>query len=142
MKRETTTYKGFSIYPEMHYLKNLLPADKLVFATLYNLTSKGKNTLKSGLHIKIFVSILNQHSMAFGIEKRLTKKDLGIALYNLTRSGHVRRLDDVQSISTYGGKQKNTSRPNFAIDTEGHKAVKEAKLLMEEALAKKGMQPF
>lgn len=142
MKRETQVYKGFNIYPEMHYLTKLTQVDKLVFSALYNLTSKGIKPLQSGLHIKVFISILNQHKEGFELTNKINKKDVGTSLFNLTRLGYIRRIEDYTSIQTYGSSQKNVSRPNFVIDTEGHKAIKQAKQLLEETLNSKTLPLF
>ena len=80
MKRTKNEYNTFQIYEEALQLNFLSPLEKLTFASIYNLLSKGRGHLDKGLMPNSFNQVINQHREVFGIDKQIKKAEWQKAL--------------------------------------------------------------
>jgi len=127
MKRNNQDYQKFSIYEEVFHIKFLSPLEKLTFATMYNLLSKGKGHLERGLMPNSFNTVINQHRGVFGIEEKIKKSEWQKAIDSLVSLDMLRSTGDYTERTEKFGRLITTTRKNYVLGNNGELQVKRAK---------------
>ena len=131
MKRTKETYQSFEIYEEMNYIDFLTPLQKLVFASLYNLVSKGKGKLQMGLMVNSFSKILEQHYIQFGLNKKPTRKEWQLAIEELIKFDMINQVAPFKTQIEKMGRMIPVERPNYHISEFGRASIARAKDILK-----------
>ena len=123
MKRPTEQYLAFHIYEETKHIKELSGEQRLVFGSLYNLTSKGQKPLEHGLKMGSFTKIVNQHKTEFGFEDKIHREHIEWVLFTLTQEGYVERLEDVKIVRERGRQRWREENPNYRVTPFGLRKI-------------------
>ena len=103
MKRES--YKGFEIYPEIHYVKGLTNEQLLVFGMIYNLTGKNARDYYHPLNVNGITRAMKDHYQKFDLKKPLTRTKWLPIVEQLEGIEWLRNLGTEVRVTEFGEKR-------------------------------------
>ena len=130
-QRETQEYKGYKIYPEIHYLKGLTDEQRIVFGMIYNITG-GKVRCYKYIHgknvNKLTQGFMKQQYKDFNLKKPLTRPKWMPIVDDLLKMNWIYQVDVRREVGKWGERVM----PAYELTEMAWNEVKFAIKLMDQ----------